>query len=48
MVTASTLIYLNGSTDYVEFYVWQNTGGSINLQTQTGFNTFSASMARSA
>ena len=48
MVTASTLIYLNGSTDYVEFYVWQNTGGSINLQTQAGFNTFSASMARSA
>jgi hypothetical protein len=48
MVTASSLIYLNGSTDYVEFYVWQNSGTSINLQVGGGNNTFSGFLARSA
>jgi hypothetical protein len=48
MVTASSVLYLNGSTDYVEFYVWQNQGSSINLQTATGFNTFSGAMVRAA
>jgi hypothetical protein len=48
MVTASTVLFLNGSTDYVEFYVWQNQGASINLQTAAGCNTFSGSMVRSA
>jgi hypothetical protein len=48
MVTASSVIYLNGSTDYVEIYVWQNTGSSLALQTGTGFNTFSAAMVRAA
>jgi len=48
MVTASCVLYLNGSTDYVEFYVWQNQGSSINLQVANGFNTFSAAMVRSA
>jgi hypothetical protein len=48
MVMASALLYLNGSTDYVEFYVWQNQGSSTNLQTSAGFNTFSAAMVRGA
>ena len=48
MVSASTVIYCNGSTDYIEFYVWQSQGSSINLQTLTGFNTFSGAMVRSA
>ena len=47
-VSASAVIYLNGSSDYVEFYVWQNQGTSTNLQTATGDNTFSAFLARSA
>jgi hypothetical protein len=48
MVSASTVIYCNGSTDYIEFYVWQNQGSSLNLQTSPGFNTFSGAMIRSA
>jgi hypothetical protein len=48
MLMASTVMYLNGSTDYVEFYLWQNQGTAISLQTSTGNNTFSASMVRSA
>jgi hypothetical protein len=48
MVVAAAVLYLNGSTDYVEFYVWQNQGSSINLQTSTGFNTFSGAMVRAA
>jgi hypothetical protein len=48
MVMASAVVYLNGSTDYVEFYVWQNQGSSINLQTSAGFNTFSGALIRSA
>jgi hypothetical protein len=48
MVVAAAVLYLNGSTDYVEFYVWQNQGSSISLQTTAGFNTFSAAMVRSA
>jgi hypothetical protein len=26
----STMVYLNGSTDYVELYIFQNSGGSLN------------------
>lgn len=47
-VSASGLIYLNGSSDYVEFYVWQNQGSSTNLQIGLGDNTFSGAMIRSA
>jgi len=47
-VSASALVYLNGSSDYVEFYVWQNQGTSTNLQVATGDNTFSGAMVRSA
>ena len=48
LVTAATVIYLNGSTDYVEGFFWQNSGSTLNLQTAVGFNTFSAAMVRSA
>jgi hypothetical protein len=46
----SSLVYLNGSTDYVEMYVYQSSGGSattINTNTTYGV-TFSASMVRGA
>jgi hypothetical protein len=47
--TVSALIYFNGSTDYVEFYTYQNSGGSTNLNTSSGIdNYFQAVMVRSA
>ena len=38
--TVNCLVYLNGSTDYVEIYAYQASGGALNtnaLQTQTYF-----------
>ncbi len=38
---ASKLVYLNGSTDYVDFTVFQGTGANINLQSAgAGIGTF--------
>lgn len=48
MVCAGAVIYLNGSTDYVELYCWHNAGGTLGLQTQNGRNTFSGSLVRAA
>jgi hypothetical protein len=48
MAMAACVTFLNGSTDYVEFYAWQNTGGALALQTGVGQNTFSGAMVRSA
>jgi len=45
---ASAVIFLNGSTDYVEFYGWQGSGGALALNPGTGQNTFSGAMVRSA
>jgi len=44
----SSLIYMNGSTDYVELYVWQGSGGSLNTQNGIGFVQFSGSLVRTA
>ena len=44
----SVNVYLNGSTDYVEAYVFQNTGGSVALTGNTDFAYFQAAMIRSA
>lgn len=44
----SALIYMNGSTDYIEGYITQFTGGSIALQTGSYANTFSAVLVRGA
>jgi hypothetical protein len=46
--TAASVIYFNGSTDYVEFYAWQSSGGALALNTGTGQSTFSGAMVRSA
>jgi hypothetical protein len=45
--TISCVVYFNGSTDYIELYVYIGTGGSITsaLATQTWFN---GSMVRAA
>jgi len=43
-VGTSSLIYMNGTTDYIEAYQFQNSGGSLTSACQE----FSASMVRSA
>ena len=46
---ATALIYLNGSTDYVEFYFLLNGVGTLSLATSTGAdNYFQAVMVRAA
>lgn len=39
---AHTVVDLNGTTDYLEVYVWQNTGSNKNLRQYTGDTTFTA------
>lgn len=46
--TVSALIYLNGSTDYVELFVFQSTGSSQNIATSSSETYFQASMVRAA
>ena len=46
--TCSVLIYMNGSTDYLEFYCYQNSGTSINIQGNSYWTYFNAFLARSA
>jgi hypothetical protein len=47
-VVVAALIYLNGSTDYVEIYAYQNTGGTVTLGSNSVDFAFSGSLARSA
>jgi hypothetical protein len=47
-VVAVGLIYCNGSTDYIEVYAIQSTGGTANLGSNSVDFSFSASMVRSA
>jgi hypothetical protein len=44
----STLMYLNGSTDYIELYAYQNSGITLNAEASSTSTRFSASMVRSA
>jgi hypothetical protein len=38
IVPATALIYCNGSTDYIEIWAYQNSGGALNtVPSQTGF-----------
>lgn len=47
VINLSSLVYLNGSTDYIEVYAIQNSGGT--LQTSNGTDTsFQAFLARAA
>jgi hypothetical protein len=48
MATVSSIVYMNGSTDFVEIYTWQSSGGALALQTGAGNNTFSGCLVRSA
>jgi hypothetical protein len=48
-VSMSQVIYLNGSTDYIEIYAYQNSGGTINVAiTGQQYNYFQATMVRGA
>lgn len=47
-LSGSCLIYLNGSTDYVELYVLQNSGGSLDTSGNQAQVYFQAFLARSA
>jgi hypothetical protein len=44
----STLIYFNGSSDYVELYGWQNAATSKSTVAGSPYTYFSASMVRGA
>lgn len=44
--TASTLVYMNGTTDYLEFYVYASASAVLTTGTQATY--FQASLARSA
>jgi len=47
--SANGIIYLNGTTDYIEMYLWQNTGGNITTLTgRPDLNNFSAAWVRGA
>ena len=44
----SAIIYLNGSTDYVEVYGYQSSTGTQSIGSQYAFQQFSGAMIRSA
>ena len=47
-IIISKLVYMNGSTDYIEGYVYQNSGGAVNSSTGLGNTFFQGVMVRSA
>lgn len=48
IATISDVVYLNGSTDYVEIYIAQTSGGALTLQSGANANRFSGVLVRSA
>ena len=46
VATANCLIYLNGSTDSIAFYIYQNTGGSVSTVASSTDTYFQAHLAR--
>ena len=48
IATVSALVYCNGSTDYIEIYAVQNSGGATNSQALQAYTYFDGSMVRSA
>jgi hypothetical protein len=48
MSNVSTVVYFNGTTDYVEIYGYQSTGSSLNVVNEARFTYFSGAMIRSA
>lgn len=48
LTSTSTLVYCNGSTDYIELYVYQNSGSTNSTNSGLPNTQFSASMVRAA
>jgi hypothetical protein len=48
MSNVSTVVYLNGTTDYVEIYGFNSIGSSISVVAENVFTYFSGAMVRSA
>lgn len=47
--SVAAIVYMNGSTDYVELYCYMYTGaGALNLQNSSAVNYFSGALIRSA
>lgn len=46
--SVSAVVYLNGSTDYIELYVFQISGAAINTNATADTNYFQASLVRAA
>ena len=44
----SALVYLDGSTDYIELYTYQSSGGALTLYDSQTFTFFQAALVRSA
>ena len=44
--TVSGLVYCNGSTDYVEIYIYQTSGGTVTPQGGAGITWFDGSFVR--
>jgi hypothetical protein len=44
----SALVYLNGTTDYIELYTYQSSGGALTMYDSLNFTFFQAAMVRSA
>lgn len=47
-LTVSSLIYMNGSTDYIELFGWVNGAGTLSFGGNRSITTMQASMVRSA
>jgi len=47
-LTVSGLVYCNGSTDYIEIYVYQNSGTTVSIGSQNNSQQFSGVLVRSA
>jgi hypothetical protein len=46
--TANGIVYCNGSTDYIEIYAFQNSGGNLSGGSGVSALKFQAVMVRSA
>jgi len=44
----SDLIFMNGSTDYIEGYIYQNSGANMSLQTNAQYNYITGVLVRTA
>lgn len=49
IVNVSSMVYFNGTTDYVELYCFQNSGSTLNtISGGAGYNIFNGALVRSA